>query len=176
MSSVPRPRVLISRESIEVTVKRLAFEISRDYRSRPLVLVGILKGSFVFLADLMRSIDLPLKMDFVRVSSYGTGTESSGGAKVSQKLLSSVEGEHVLLVEDIVDTGLTTSFVLKYLKRKKPASLKLCALTDKPSRRQVPVNIDYLGFKVPDKFLIGYGLDFGEKYRNLPDICVLEKS
>ena len=136
--------------------------------------MGILKGSFVFLADLVRQLDFPLEVEFIRLSSYGRGQQTSGRVKVVQGLRSPVRGRHVLLVEDIIDTGLTVAFLLEYLQRKKPASLRLCALTDKPSRRRAPLTIDYLGFTVPDKFVVGYGIDYDEKYRNLPDISYLE--
>ena len=157
-----------------MVVNRLAAEIRRDYQDKSPLLVGVLKGSFVFMADLVRQLDFPLEVDFIRLSSYGRGKESLGKVKVVPGLRSSVRGRHVLVVEDIVDSGLTTSFLLDYLKGKKPASVKLCALTEKPARRQVPVVIDYLGLTVPDEFLVGYGLDWDEKFRNLPDICVLE--
>jgi len=167
--------ILFSRQEIEATVSRLATEISRDYHSKLPLLVGILKGSFMFMADLIRHLEFPLEVDFVGLSSYGQGKQTSGKVKVVQGLRSPVKGREVLVIEDIVDTGLTTTFLLDYLREQKPASLKLCALTDKPSRRQVPVTIDYLGLTAPDKFLVGYGLDWGEKYRNLPDICFLEE-
>ena len=128
----------------------------------------------MFMADLIRLLDFPLEVEFIRLSSYGSGTQTSGRVKVVQGLRYPIKGRDVLIIEDIVDTGLTTSFLTDYLQKKRPASLKLCALTDKPSQRQVPVPIDYLGFSVPNKFLVGYGLDCDEKYRNLPDICVLE--
>jgi len=137
-------------------------------------LIGILKGSFVFMADLVRSLDFPLEVEFIKLSSYGRGRESSGKVRVVKSLTSPVKGRDVLVVEDIVDTGITLSFLLDYLKKKKPASLRLCALTDKPSRRQVPLTIDYLGFTVPDRFIVGYGIDWDEKFRYLPDICYLE--
>jgi len=174
MNSQPEPRILFSREEIAAAVKRLAVEIRKDYLGKRPILIGILKGSFMFMADLIRLLDLPLEVEFVGLSSYRGGTESWGKVKVVQSLRSSVKGRHVLVIEDIVDTGLTTGFLLKYLWKKKPASLKVCALTDKPSRRQTPVTIDYLGFTVPNKFLVGYGLDLDQKFRNLPDICVLE--
>lgn len=166
---------LVSCAEIESAVKRLASEITRDYHDKNPLLIGILKGSFMFLADLVRQLDFPLEVEFVRLSSYGSGRQTSGRVKVVQGLRSAVRGRHVLVVEDIIDTGITVAFLLDYLKKKKSASLRLCALTDKPSRRRVPVAIDYLGFTVPDKFLVGYGLDCDEKYRNLPDICVLEE-
>jgi len=169
-----QPTVLVSGKEIAVTIKRLAAEIKRDYQGKSPLLLGILKGSFMFMADLIRQLDFPLEVEFVRLSSYGSKKESSGRIKVVQGLHSEVEGRDVLVVEDIVDTGLTVSFFMDYLGEKTPASSKLCVLADKPSRRQVPVTIDYLGFTVPDKFLVGYGLDCNEKFRNLPDICILE--
>jgi len=175
MSSQTKLRLLFSRDEIDATVKRLADEISKDYEGKSPLLIGILKGSFMFMADLIRYLDFPLEVEFIGLSSYGRGRETSGKIKVVQGLRSSVKGRDVLVIEDIVDTGLTIAFLLDYLRKKKPASLKLCALTDKPSRRKVPVTIDYLGFTVPDKFIVGYGLDWGEKFRNLPDICVLEE-
>ena len=174
MSSQTGPRVLFRRDEVAAAVNRLAAEIRRDYQDKCPLLIGILMGSFVFMADLVRQLDFPLEVDFIRLSSYGRGKESSGMVKVVQGLRSPVRERHVLVVEDIVDSGLTTSFLLEYLKKKKPASVKLCALTEKPSRHQVPIVIDYLGLTVPDKFLVGYGLDWDEKLRNLPDICVLD--
>jgi hypoxanthine phosphoribosyltransferase len=167
-------KVLISREEIKNTVARLAKEIKEDYRDTQPLLISALKGSFVFMADLIRQLDLPVEIDFIKLSSYGAGMKSSGEVKVVQELKTPIKGRDVLVIEDIVDTGLTISFLLNYLRKKKPASLKLCALTDKPSRRKTPVSIDYLGFTLPDKFIVGYGLDLNEKFRNLPDICVLE--
>jgi len=167
-------RVLINRQEIEAAVRRLASEISEDYRNKNPVLLGILRGSFVFLADLIRHLGFPLEVDFIGLSSYGSSTQTSGKIKVVKKLETPVRDRNVLIVEDIVDTGLTTDFLIKYLKRQKPASAKLCALTDKPSRREVPVHIDYIGFTVPNKFLVGYGLDANQKFRNLPDICYFE--
>jgi len=175
MSSQPKPHILFSREEIEATVKRLAAEIKKDYQGKHPLLIGILKGSFMFMADLIRLLNFPLEVEFIRLSSYGGGRESLGRIKVVQGLHSPIKGKDVLVIEDIVDTGLTISFLLDYLRKRKPASLKLCALTDKPSRRQAPVTIDYLGFTVPNKFLVGYGLDWDEKFRYLPDICYLEE-
>ena len=174
MDNETRFQILLSREQIDAGVRRLAAEIKGDYQEKYPLLIGILKGSFMFMADLIRLLDFPLEVDFIRLASYGAGRESSGKIKVLQELEAEVRGREVLVIEDIVDTGLTVAFLLDYLWRKKPASLKLCALTDKPSRRQVLITIDYLGFTVPDKFLVGYGLDWDEKLRNLPDICVLE--
>ncbi len=175
MVSQDRLHRLLSRVEIDSAVKRLASEIASDYHDKNPLLIGILKGSFVFLADLVRQLDFPLEIDFIRLSSYGSGQQTSGKVKVVQGLRSVVRGRHVLVVEDIVDTGITVAFLMDYLKKKKTVSSRLCALTDKPSRRRVPVTIDYLGFNVPDKFLVGYGLDYDEKYRNLPDICILEE-
>ena len=174
MYSQPKLQVLLSRKEIETAVKRLAEEVREDYRDKHPILVGVLKGSFMFMADLIRLLDFPLVVEFVRLSSYGGGRESSGRIKVVQGLRCPVKNRHVLVVEDILDTGLTTNFLLGYLGKRKPASLKVCALTDKPSRRQVPVTIDFLGFTVPDKFIVGYGIDWDEKFRYLPDVCVLE--
>ena len=175
MNSQPKLRVLLSSEEIEARVKELATEIRGAYQDKHPLLIGVLKGSFMFMADLIRLLDFPLEVDFVRLSSYGGGTESSGRIRVGHTLRSPIKGRHVLVIEDIVDTGLTISFLLDYLRKKKTASLKLCALTDKPSRRRVPLDIDYLGFTVPDKFLVGYGLDWDEKFRYLPDICFIEE-
>ena len=174
MSSQPKLSLLFTKNEIQATVKKLAAEISRDYLGKHPILIGVLKGSFMFLADLIRLLDFPLEVEFVRLSSYGRGTKSSGKIRMVHSLRSKIKGRHVLVIEDIVDTGLTTSFVLDYLGRKKPASLKVCALTDKPSRRQIPVNIDYRGLTVPNKFIVGYGLDWDERFRNLPDIYVVE--
>jgi len=167
-------KVLITQDEIKQAVARLAAEIRQDYKSKEPLLIGILKSSFVFMADLIRQLELPVEVDFVKLSSYGTGRETSGKVKVVQGLKTPIKGRDVLVVEDIVDTGLTISFLLDYLQKKKPASLRLCALTDKPSRRQVPVTIDYLGFTVPDKFIVGYGIDWNEKFRYLPDICFID--
>jgi hypoxanthine phosphoribosyltransferase len=173
MSSQPKLSILFTKDEIQATVKKLAAEIRRDYLGKHPILIGVLKGSFMFLADLIRHLDFPLEVEFIRLSSYG-GRESPGKIKLVQRLQAKVKGRHVLVVEDIIDTGLTTAFVLDYLSKKKPASLKLCVLTDKPSRRQIPVNIDYRGLTVPNKFIVGYGLDWDERFRNLPDIYIVE--
>ena len=175
MASQPKLSLLFTSQQIDDTVKRLAAEIKRDYQGKQPVLIAILKGSFIFLADLVRQLDFPLEVDFIRVSSYGGGTESSGKIKVVHDTQSEVAGREVLLIEDIIDTGLTVAFLMDYLRQKGPASLKLCSLADKPSRRQVEVKIDYLGFTVPDKFIVGYGIDWNERFRYLPDICALEE-
>ena len=174
MNSQPEPHILFTRDEIENTVKKLAGEISQDYDGKHPLLIGVLKGSFMFMADLIRHLNFPLEVEFITLSSYGRGRSTPGEIKVVQGLHSKVKNRDVIVIEDIVDTGLTIAFLLDYLKRKKPASLKLCALTDKPSRRQVPVNIDYLGFTVPNKFIVGYGLDWDEKFRHLPHICFVE--
>jgi hypoxanthine phosphoribosyltransferase len=174
MDSLAGRLIFLTEAQISSTIGRLAEEISRDYRDKNPLLIGILKGSFVFMADLVRRLEFPLELDFIRLSSYGSDRQTSGTVRVVQGLRSAVKGRHVLVVEDIIDTGITVAFLLKYLKKKQPASLRLCTLLDKPSRRRVPVKIDYLGNTVPDKFLVGYGLDCDEKYRNLPDIYFLE--
>jgi len=166
--------ILISRDEIAKAVDRLAREIRRDYQGKQPLLICVLKGSFMFTADLIRQLDLPVELDFVRLASYGAAGESSGRVRIIQGVKTPIKGRDILVIEDIVDTGITISFLLDYLNRKRPASLKLCVLTDKPSRRRVPVPIDYLGFTVPDKFIVGYGLDFDERFRNLPDIYTLE--
>jgi len=166
--------IFISENEIKQAVARLAAEIEQDYRGKRPLLIGILKGSFMFMADLSRQINLPVEVDFIKLSSYGAAKETSGRVKTVLGLTTSLKGRDVIVIEDIVDTGTTISFLMDYLQKKKPASLKLCVLLDKPSRRQVPVTIDYLGFTVPDKFIVGYGLDFDEKFRCLPDICFLD--
>jgi hypoxanthine phosphoribosyltransferase len=175
MDSEVKLHCLLPRAEIEASVRRLASEITRDYHNRNPLLIGILKGSFIFMADLVRLLDFPLEVEFVRLSSYGGGRQTSGRVKMVRGMRSPIKGRNVLVVEDIVDTGITIAFLLDYLKTKRPASLRLCSLTDKPSRRRVPVTIDYLGFTVPDRFLVGYGLDFDEKYRHLPDMCFIEE-
>jgi hypoxanthine phosphoribosyltransferase len=169
-----RPKILIKQEAIYDAIDRMAEEIRRDYRGKNPLLIGILKGSFIFMADLVRCIDMRLEVDFLRLSSYGSGTESSGKIKVLTKLAEKVKGRHIIVVEDIIDTGLTTSYLIGVLKKKGAASVKLCALTEKRSRRRIDVPIDYLGFSVPDKFIVGYGIDWDEKYRYLPDIRYIE--
>lgn len=168
-------KVLHSQEEIQQAVARLAAAISRDYQGKNPLLIGVLKGSFIFMADLVRALTIPVEVEFVWLSSYGKNTESSGHVKVSRALLCPVKGRDIIVVEDIVDTGLTISYLMDYLKKRKPASLRLCALADKPSRRRVPVSIDYLGFSVPDRFLVGYGLDWGERFRCLSDLCFVEE-
>jgi len=175
MDSQIKPKVLINRQEIENTVCRLAEQINRDYSNRKPVLVAVLKGAFVFLADLVRHIDLDLEVDFICLSSYERGRKSSGKVRVVQDICTDIRNRDVIIIEDIIDTGLTTDFLLNYLKQRGFASVRLCALTSKPLRRQVAVTIDYLGFEVPDKFLVGYGLDWDEKFRQLADICFIEE-
>jgi hypoxanthine phosphoribosyltransferase len=167
-------RVLYTRQQIETTIEGLAIDIKRDYADKNPLLIGILKGSFMFMADLVRHLDFPLEIEFVRVSSYGNNRQSAGKIAVVQGIRTPIKDRHVLVVEDIIDSGLSVNYVIESLHHKKPASLKVCCLLDKPARRQVDVPIDYTGLIVPDKFLVGYGLDYAEKYRNLPDICYLE--
>jgi len=175
MSSQPKPHILFRRDEIEATVERLAAEIKKDYHGKHPLLIGILKGSFMFMADLIRLLNFPLEVEFIRLSSYGANKESSGKIKVVQGLRSQIKGRNILVIEDIVDTGLTTAFLLDYLRKKKLASLRLCSLADKPSRRQIPVIIDYLGFSIPDAFVVGYGLDYDEKFRHLPGLYYLKE-
>ncbi len=166
---------LISAEDIAARVRALGQEIARDYAGQPLVLVCVLKGSFVFTADLARAIDGSVRIEFLGVQSYGEGTESSGVVQITQDLTRTVEHEHVLLVEDIVDTGLTIAHLLELFRTRKPASVKVCALLHKPARTRVAVAIDYLGFTIEDKFVVGYGLDFNQRHRNLPFIGVVDQ-
>jgi len=173
---VPRHtlKVLIARQTIHNTIGRLAEEIRRDYRAAPPLLLSPLKGTFIFLADLVRVLDLPVEIAFVRLSSYGGGTVSRGQIEVIQDLYEDVRARDVLIIEDIVDSGHTVRFLHAYLAPRLPASVRVCTLLDKPQRRQVPVTIDYCGFTIPDVFVVGYGLDWHEQYRHLPDICLLE--
>jgi hypoxanthine phosphoribosyltransferase len=173
MGAQPRLTLLFTRDEIEATVKKLAAEIRQDYHNKRPVLIGVLKGSFMLMADLIRLLDFPLEVEFVRLSSYGS-RKSPGKIKLVHRLQSKIKDRHVLVIEDIIDTGLTTAFVLDYLSQKRPASLKLCTLTDKPARRKIPVNIDYCGLTVPNKFIVGYGIDWNERFRHLPDIYAME--
>jgi hypoxanthine phosphoribosyltransferase len=166
--------VLVSEEAIQARVRELGQRISDDYRGRNLTLVSVLKGSLPFMADLMRAIDVPVRIDLMEVSSYGgTTTESSGLVRILKDLSASIAGEDVLLVEDIIDTGLTLNYLIRYLRGKNPASLRICTLLDKPARRLVEIPVDYTGFTIEDRFVVGYGLDFGELYRNLRFVGVL---
>ena len=175
MNTQAVPQVLIPRSEIDAEVRNLAARIAADYRDKNPLLIGALKGCFMFMADLVRCLDIPLEIEFVKISSYGDGTESSGKVNLIYGLDIPLEGRHVLVVEDIVDTGLTAAFLLDYLREFNPASLRCCTLLDKPSRRRCELWVDYIGREVPDKFLVGYGLDCAERFRNLPDVCYLEE-
>src|SRR5256714_12258134 len=166
---------LFTQQQIAGRVRELAAEIERDHRGKELVLVGVLKGAFMFVSDLARQIDLPLSVDFIGLSSYGEETESSGVVKITSDLTRPIEGRHVLIVEDIVDTGLTMRYLLDNLSTRRPASVKICALLHKPSRARTRIPIRYLGFEVPDRYVVGYGLDAGEKFRNVPFIGVVKE-
>ena len=167
--------ILLSEEQIQAKVAELGARISADYAGKQLTLVSVLKGSLPFMADLMRSIDLPLRIDLMEVSSYGgNATESSGLVRILKDLSASIAGEDVLIVEDIIDTGLTLNYLIRYLRGKNPASLRICTLLDKPARRLVEIPVDYVGFEIPDQFVVGYGLDYGELYRNLRYVGVLK--
>jgi hypoxanthine phosphoribosyltransferase len=171
-----KKEILISKPEIDDRVQRLADEISRDYEGKELVLIGILKGAFVFMADLIRCLRIPCEVDFVRLASYGTGTVSSGNIMITKDIETPIRGRDVLIVEDIVDTGLTLYFLVDKLKEREPESLKVCVLLDKKERRKVPFEAEYVGFDIPDRFVVGYGLDFNEMYRFLPDVCVIEEN
>jgi hypoxanthine phosphoribosyltransferase len=166
--------VLISHEQIREKTKVLGRRITEDYAGKNPLLICILKGGLMFLADLMREIDLPLEIDFIAVSSYGDSTESSGVVRILMDLERNIQGRHVLIVEDIIDTGRTLTYIIENLRTRGPASVKVCTLLDKPSRRELEIPIDYVGFTILDKFVIGYGLDYGEIYRNLPFVGVLK--
>lgn len=168
--------VLISKEEMLETVKELGQRISKDYENKDLVLVCVLKGAVVFFADLMREITIPIDMDFMSVSSYGSSTKSSGVVRIIKDLDINITNKHVLIVEDIVDTGLTLKHLKELLATRGPLSVKICTALDKPSRRTVDLEIEYRGREIEDKFVIGYGLDYAEKYRNLPDVCILKPS
>ena len=167
-------KTLYSRGQIADKVRLLGKFISEDYRGKNLLVIGVLKGATIFMADLVREITIPIEFDFIRMASYGNDMATCGDVKMTIYPMAEIENRHVLIVEDIVDTGLCVEVVLKYLTGRKPASLKLCSLLDKPARRRVSVEIDYSGFTVPDKFIVGYGLDYAQHYRSLPEIYTLE--
>ncbi len=167
--------ILVNRGQIKEMVAGLGKRISEDYEGEELVLVGVLKGGFVFLADLMREITIPVDMDLIAVSSYGASTKSSGVVRIIKDMDLSVAGKHVLIVEDLVDTGLTLRHLKDLFNTRGPKSVKICTAFDKPSRRKVDIEIEYEGIVVPDKFIVGYGLDYAGKYRNLPDVCTLKR-
>ncbi|HYP06984.1 MAG TPA: hypoxanthine phosphoribosyltransferase [Bryobacteraceae bacterium] len=170
-----RLRVLIPADKIDARVRELGAEISADYADGPIHLVGILKGSIMFHADLARAIERPVRLDFIGLSSYGRGKTSSGEVRLTRDLDSSIEGMDVLIVEDIVDSGVTLTYLTQVLKQRKPKSVRIATLLDKPDRRLRPVEVKYVGFRIPDEFVVGYGLDYAEDYRNLRDVCVLEE-
>jgi hypoxanthine phosphoribosyltransferase len=175
---MPQSRVgeiLVQRDELEHRVRELAAEVSRDYADRDLLLVGVLKGAVFFLSDLMRQLEVDCEVDFMAVSSYGSSTDSSCVVRILKDLDISIEGRHVLIVEDIVDSGLTLSYLLRTLRARNPASLEVCALLTKPERRKVQLPIRYVGFEIPNRFAIGYGLDYAERFRNLPFVAVLEE-
>ncbi|MFL6008532.1 MAG: hypoxanthine phosphoribosyltransferase [Rubrobacteraceae bacterium] len=166
--------VLIPSSDIQEKLTEIGERVTEDYKGKGLLLVGVLRGAVIVLGDLMRKIDLPCEIDFMDISSYGTGTSSSGVVRILKDLEEDITDRHVLVVEDIIDTGLTLSYLLRSLQARSPASLEIFALLSKPSRRRVELDVKYLGFEVPDEFVVGYGLDFAGAYRNLPDICVLK--
>jgi hypoxanthine phosphoribosyltransferase len=166
--------VLIPSSEIQDKVRELGERVTEDYRGEKPILIGVLRGAVVVMGDLMRNIDLQCEIDFMDISSYGTGTSSSGVVRILKDLEEDITDRHVLIVEDIIDTGLTLSYLLRSLLARKPASLEICALLSKPSRRRVDLDVKYLGFEVPDEFVVGYGLDYAGAYRNLPDICILK--
>lgn len=172
---MPTLETLLSAEVIAARVRELAAEIDRDHPQGPVYLIGILKGSFVFIADLARAMKTPARVDFMGISSYGQAKTSSGQVKVTKDLDVSLEGRDVVVVEDIIDSGTTMKYLLKTLANRKPRSLRVASLLDKPERRVTDVKVDYVGFAIPDKFVVGYGLDAAEDYRNLPDVCVLKE-
>lgn len=168
-------RVLISEQALKDKVAELGRQITRDYQGKNLLLVSVLKGSCIFMSDLIRQINLPLSIDFMYVSSYGSGTETTGAVKIIKDMDVDMSGKDVLLVEDILDSGVTLSHVIELLNQRNPASLRLCTLLNKPERHKIDVHLDYEGFVIPDEFVVGYGLDYDERYRNLPFVGVLKR-
>lgn len=166
--------ILFSEEVLTAKIKELANRISEDYKGKDLVVVGILKGSVIFAAELIKNITIPCEIDFMAVSSYGNSTETSGVVRILKDLDHHIEHKHVLIVEDIVDTGVTLNYLLKYLKARKAAGIEIVSLLNKPARRKVELDVKYIGFEVPDAFIVGYGIDYAEKYRNLPCIGILK--
>ena len=170
-------RVLYTEEELQARVKELGAQITADYADKEnILLISVLRGSYIFMADLSRAINLPCLIDFMSVSSYGAGTISSGQVEIKKDISSSIEGYHVIIVEDILDSGSTLYYLMDVLKARKAASIRICTLLDKPERRQKPIKADYYGFVVPDAFVVGYGLDYAETYRNLPEIGILKRS
>ena len=169
-------KVLIDETELKSIVKRLGEEITNDYKGKEVLLIGILKGSVIFMADLMRAIDLPCNIDFMAVSSYGNSTESSGRVKINKDLDNDIQGKDIIIIEDILDSGKTLYYIRDILSARKPSSIKICTLFDKPERREAEIKADYIGSLVPNEFIVGYGLDYSEYYRNLPFIGVLKES
>ncbi len=167
--------MLLTKEQIAERVEELGIRISKDYQDDPPIMVSVLKGGFIFLADLVREIAIPIEIDFMEVSSYGDGTVSSGIVRILEDLSLNIEDRHILIVEDIIDTGHTLRYIIENLKTRHPKSVKICTLLDRRGRREVEIPLDYVGFVVPDKFVIGYGLDLAQKYRNLPYIGIIEE-
>lgn len=168
--------VLFSEEVLRAKVKEIAGQISKDYQGKDLLLVGVLKGANVFMCDLMREISFPIQIDFIAASSYGHSTESSGVVKILKDLDYSIEGKDVIIVEDIIDTGLTLQYLIKNFKSRNPKSIAICTLLNKPERRIANIDVKYIGYKIPDEFIVGYGIDYAEKYRNLPFIASLKET
>lgn len=175
MNMTDKISVLISEEKVEKKIQELAEQITRDYEGKQVHLICVLKGSIFFTCELAKRIPLPVTLDFMSVSSYGDATESSGRVRIVKDLDESIENKDVIVIEDIIDSGRTLSYLMDMLSARKPASLKLCTLLDKPERRVTDVSVDYIGFEIPDKFVVGYGLDYGQRYRNLPYIGVVEE-
>ena len=167
--------ILIAEEVLQAKIAELGAKITQDYKDKDLILICVLKGAAIFVSDLMRKIDLALDIDFMAISSYGTNTQSSGVVRILKDLNASIENRHVLIVEDIIDSGLTLSYLVENLKSRGPASVEICTILDKPDRRTIDLEIKYTGFQVPDEFVVGYGLDYAEKYRNLPYIAILKE-
>jgi len=170
----PQMVPVLTRAQIQKRVKELANHISKDYHDKEILVIGILKGAFIFLADLVRELAVPVEIGFVRLASYGSNTSTSGRIRITKDVELAVQGRHVLVVEDMVDSGLTIAYLLDHLKKRRPESIKVCVLIDKKERRKVQVQVDYAGYVIDQGFLVGYGLDLDEKYRNLPDICHLK--
>ena len=167
--------ILVDEETLRARVAELGAEVSADYRGRDLLLIGVLKGAVFFMADLMRHLTIPCEVDFMAISSYGDSTDSSGIVRILKDLDINIEGRDVLVVEDIIDSGLTLSYLMRNLESREPATLEVCALLTKPARRQIDVPVRYVGFEIPDRFVVGYGLDFAERYRNLPYVAVMSQ-
>lgn len=168
-------KILISEEELSTKIKKMGKKISEDYKGKELILIGVLKGSVPFMAELMKRIDIPCKMDFMAVSSYGNSTESSGVVRILKDLDFEVENKDILIIEDIIDSGITLKYLVKYLKAKNPNSVEIACMLNKPERRKVEINVKYLGYDIPNEFLVGYGLDYAERYRNLPYIGILKE-